>query len=132
MKIHYEDSMPFAAEFLESLGDCHVFNHQQICADDLIDTDILLVRSTTKVNQTLLHKASKLKFVSTATAGMNHLDTAYLTKRGIQYSSAAGCNATAVAESMVSSTEGLLAALRLDVFFSEETARFLLLLGYFC
>lgn len=102
MKILYEDSMPFAAEFLESLGDCQAFNHKHICADDLVHTDILLVRSTTRVNYDLLHKASKLKFVSTATAGINHLDTNYLVARGIQYSSAAGCNATAVAEYVIS------------------------------
>lgn len=102
MKIRYEDSMPYAEEFLAGLGDCQSFNHKSLCADDLIDTDILLVRSTTKVNEALLSKAEKLRFVSTATAGMNHMDCEYLQKRGIAFSSAAGCNATAVAEYVIS------------------------------
>ena len=102
MKIYYEDSMPYGHEFFHDLGECQVFSHQSISAQQLADADILLVRSTTRVNEGLLQHADKLQFVATATAGMNHMDIPYLQGRGIDYSSAAGCNAVAVAEYVIS------------------------------
>lgn len=102
MNILYEDSMPYGEAFLSDLGNCRSFSHKTLSADDLTETDILLVRSTTKVNASLLSKANALRFVSTATAGTNHMDLAYLNARGIQASSAAGCNAVAVAEYVLS------------------------------
>ena len=43
MKIYYEDSMPYAAEFFSELGECEVFSHKTINADMLADADVLLV-----------------------------------------------------------------------------------------
>lgn len=102
MKIYYEDSMPYATEFFNELGECQVFSHKTVNADMLADADVLLVRSTTKVNANLLSKNARLKFVATATAGTDHVDQAYLAKRGIPFVSAGGCNAVAVAEYVLS------------------------------
>lgn len=94
--------MPYAAEFFTELGDCQVFSHKTINADMIADADVLLVRSTTKVNESLLAKATQLKFVGTATAGTDHVDIDYLAARGIHFQSAGGCNAVAVAEYVLS------------------------------
>jgi erythronate-4-phosphate dehydrogenase len=102
MKIYYEDSMPYAAEFFSELGECQVFSHKTVDASMLSDADVLLVRSTTKVNANLLEGNSRLKFVATATAGTDHIDQEYLAKRGIPFVSAGGCNAVAVAEYVLS------------------------------
>ncbi|MFT2092406.1 4-phosphoerythronate dehydrogenase [Paraglaciecola sp. 2405UD69-4] len=102
MKIYYEDSMPYATEFFAELGECQVFSHKTIDADTLIDADVLLTRSTTKVNQALLEKNDRLQFVGTATAGTDHVDKAYLASKGIPFTSAGGCNAVAVAEYVLS------------------------------
>ncbi|MBU3004058.1 4-phosphoerythronate dehydrogenase [Paraglaciecola arctica] len=102
MKIYYEDSMPYAAEFFEELGECQVFSHKTVNPEMLADADVLLVRSTTKVNADLLCKNSRLKFVATATAGTDHVDQNYLESRGIPFVSAGGCNAVAVAEYVLS------------------------------
>lgn len=102
MNILYEDSMPYASHYLSDLGHATSFSTGSLQAEDLIDTDILLVRSTTKVNQTLLSKAAKLKYVATATAGSDHLDKPYLASRNLPWGSAAGCNAIAVAEYVLS------------------------------
>jgi erythronate-4-phosphate dehydrogenase len=102
MKIYYEDSMPYALEFFNELGECQVFSHKTVNADMLADADVLLVRSTTKVNANLLSKNTDLKFVATATAGTDHVDQEYLTRRGIPFVSAGGCNAVAVAEYVLS------------------------------
>ncbi|MFT6284222.1 MAG: erythronate-4-phosphate dehydrogenase [Arenicella sp.] len=102
MKIYYEDSMPYAAEFFSELGDCEVFSHKTINADMLADADVLLVRSTTKVNQQLLAKNKQVQFVATATAGTDHVDKNYLASQNIPFISAGGCNAVAVAEYVLS------------------------------
>ncbi len=102
MKIYYEDSIPYAAEFFSELGDCEVFSHKTINADMLADADVLLVRSTTKVNQQLLAKNKQVQFVATATAGTDHVDKNYLASQNIAFFSAGGCNAVAVAEYVLS------------------------------
>jgi erythronate-4-phosphate dehydrogenase len=102
MKIYYEDSMPYAAEFFSELGDCEVFTHKTINADMLADADVLLVRSTTKVNEQLLAKNNQVQFVATATAGTDHVDQNYLAAQHIPFISAGGCNAVAVAEYVLS------------------------------
>ncbi|GAC10401.1 4-phosphoerythronate dehydrogenase [Paraglaciecola chathamensis] len=102
MKIYYEDSLPYAAEFFAGLGDSQVFSHKDVNAELVADADVLLVRSTTKVNAALLDANKAIKYVGTATAGTNHLDKAYLQSRGLAVQSAAGCNAVAVAEYVLS------------------------------
>lgn len=102
MKIYYEDSMPYAAEFFSELGECEVFSHKTLNADMLADADVLLVRSTTKVNEQLLLKSKQLQFVATATAGTDHVDQHYLAGQHIPFISAGGCNAVAVAEYVLS------------------------------
>lgn len=62
--------------------------------------DVLIVRSTTRVNRELLDK-SRVRYVATASAGYDHVDIRYLKKRGIHFFAATGCNANAVAEYIV-------------------------------
>lgn len=98
MRILYDDNMPYAGELFPMLGEAEAFNHQTILEQDLSDVAALMVRSTTKVNPTLLAKMPRCQYVATATAGTNHMDFAELEQRGIHYTSAAGCNAESVAE----------------------------------
>lgn len=71
---------------------------REMTAAQLVDADVLLVRSITQVNQALLDNAQRLKMVGTATIGTDHIDQAYLHKRGIPFFNAPGCNADAVVE----------------------------------
>ena len=48
------------------------------------DTDVLLVRSITKVDRALLEKTA-IKFVGTATIGTDHIDRQYLADHGIAF-----------------------------------------------
>jgi len=59
------------------------------------------VRSVTRVDAHLL-EGSSVRFVGTATIGMDHLDLDYLRARGIYCANAAGSNANSVAEYVVS------------------------------
>ena len=102
MKIFYEDSMPYAVDFLSDFGQCISFSHKTITPELIADADVLFTRSTTQVNADLLRLATKLKLVGTATAGTDHVDIDYLEQRGIPFVSAGGCNAVAVAEYVLS------------------------------
>ncbi|NMP31250.1 4-phosphoerythronate dehydrogenase [Thalassotalea sp. M1531] len=106
MKILFDENMPFAREFFENFGakenELVSFKGRELTAEQLIDADVLLVRSITQVNEQLLNDARKLKFVGTATIGVDHIDRAYLASRNIAFSSSPGCNAISVAEYVVS------------------------------
>ncbi|MBR6492414.1 MAG: 4-phosphoerythronate dehydrogenase [Paludibacteraceae bacterium] len=61
------------------------------------NADILIVRTRTKVNESLLAD-SNVKMVCTATIGYDHVDTAYCEAHGIRWMSCPGCNAQAVCD----------------------------------
>ena len=69
----------------------------QIVSSDLKDANALLTRTVTRVDANLLQD-SPITFVGTASAGTDHIDTRYLSKRGIPLAKAAGCNAAGVAD----------------------------------
>ena len=69
----------------------------QIVPADLKDANALLTRTVTRVDANLLQD-SQITFVGTASAGTDHVDTRYLSERGIKLANAAGCNAGAVAD----------------------------------
>ncbi|MCQ8877236.1 4-phosphoerythronate dehydrogenase [Pseudoalteromonas shioyasakiensis] len=103
MKILADQNMPLVEQYFADLGQVERFDGRALQSDQLVDVDVLLTRSVTQVNETLLSKANKLKFVGTATIGVDHIDTDLLTQRGIAFTSAPGCNAIAVAEYVLSS-----------------------------
>lgn len=98
MKIIADENMPFVEALFAELGQIEFVNGRTLTAEQVNDADVLLVRSVTKVNQALLQHAHKLKFVGSATIGTDHIDIDYLHQRGIMFSNAPGCNATAVGE----------------------------------
>ncbi|WJG25335.1 4-phosphoerythronate dehydrogenase [Vibrio furnissii] len=98
MKIVIDENMPYAAELFSQLGEVVLKPGRTLTADDLVDVDALMIRSVTKVNEALISKANKLKFVGTATAGMDHVDQGLLAERGIFFTAAPGCNKVGVAE----------------------------------
>lgn len=102
MKILLEDTIPFGRNYLDDVGDVTTYAWQSLKPEDLQHTNILALRSTTKVTPELLANAKHLSFVTTATAGTNHLDKDYLSNANIGFNSAAGCNAVAVAEYVLS------------------------------
>jgi len=100
MKIVADANIPFVGECFSSVGEVEVFGGRRITADVLADADVLLVRSITPVNADLL-AASKVRFVATATIGVDHVDIDYLQGRGIGFASAPGSNANSAAEYVV-------------------------------
>jgi erythronate-4-phosphate dehydrogenase len=101
LRIIADENMPLVDETFGQFGTIKKLPGRQISASDCHEADILLVRSVTKVNASLL-KGSSVKFVGTATIGTDHLDQEWLSQNGIVHVSAPGCNADSVAEYVVS------------------------------
>jgi len=97
MKIICATSIPFATEVFGPLGELQIVDPARITPAIVRDADILITRSTLKVNRDLL-EGSKVKFVGTCTIGHDHMDTGYLEKNGITWTASPGCNANSVAE----------------------------------
>lgn len=100
MKIIADTNIPFVQECFSSMGEVSLIDGRDITKEIIADADILLVRSVTKVNKQLL-VGSSIKFVATATIGVDHVDGEYLKQQGIGFASAPGSNANSVAEYIV-------------------------------
>jgi erythronate-4-phosphate dehydrogenase len=97
MKIVADQNISYVREAFSTFGDVAALNAREIDRKLVRDADILLVRSVTRVNRGLLEDSS-VRFVATATIGVDHIDQAYLEENDIQFVSAPGSNAKAVAE----------------------------------
>ena len=97
MKIVADANIPLLAEAFGPLGEVAALPADRITPESVADADALLVRSVTCVGGDLLD-SSRVRFVATATIGLDHIDQAYLAERGIGFASAQGSNARSVAE----------------------------------
>jgi len=97
LNIILDENIENARQTFEYLGQTELVHGRKITSDIVRDADILIVRSITQVNKDLLD-GSRVRFVGTATIGTDHIDTGYLSEKGIGFSSAKGCNSDAVAE----------------------------------
>ncbi|OQX35224.1 MAG: hypothetical protein B0D91_11225 [Oceanospirillales bacterium LUC14_002_19_P2] len=101
MKIVADENIPLADVFFGGLGEVVSVPGRTLNAAQLADTDVLLVRSVTRVNRELL-ESSKVRFVASATSGIDHVDTDWLKEKGIGFAHAPGCNADSVVEYVLS------------------------------
>jgi erythronate-4-phosphate dehydrogenase len=103
MKIVADADLPFVKEYFAPQGELILKPGRLLTPADVHDADVLLVRSVTRVDENLL-RHSAVKFVGTVTAGIDHVDTVWLAQAGIQWCSAAGYNALAVADYVMAVT----------------------------
>ena len=83
----------FSVKYLETNNIKHEF---------IYDADILLVRSQTLINERLL-SSSNIKWIGSATAGVDHIDIKFLESKNINWFNAQGCNAYSVCNYVLSS-----------------------------
>lgn len=102
MLIVADENMPFAREWFAPFGTVHTLPGRALTAAQIQAADALLVRSVTRVDRDLLC-GSRVRFVGSATSGIEHIDSDYLQAQGVACASAPGCNATAVVEYVLSS-----------------------------
>lgn len=97
VKIVADENMARVRELFGDLGELTCLPGRSISSEDVVDADVLLVRSVTRVDSALL-AGSRIRFVGTATIGTDHLDLPWLSGAGIVTASAPGCNARSVVD----------------------------------
>lgn len=101
MLIVADENIPLLDAFFGDIGEIRRVTGRTLTREQVADADVLLVRSVTPVNQALL-EGSRVRFVGTATIGTDHIDLEWLASQGIRFAAAPGCNATSVAEYVLS------------------------------
>ena len=95
MRFIIDSDIPFIRGVLEPYGDVCYLKGGDICAEQLGDAEVLVVRTRTRCDEALLG-GSNVKFIATATIGMDHIDLDYCQRAGIEVFNAKGCNARGV------------------------------------
>ena len=106
LKIVVDSHIPFAVDVFSRFGDVLASPGHEIGPKTVRDADILIVRSVTIVDRSLL-KHSSVSFVGSATAGIDHIDTEYLSERGVEFAYAPGANAESVVEYVIAALSTL-------------------------
>ena len=102
LSIVADEQIPLAEQAFSKFGNVTLVDGRSINNSLIKNTDILLVRSVTKVNELLL-KNSNLKFLGSATSGVDHIDIDYLKSSKIYFSYSPGSNSQSVAEYVLNS-----------------------------
>lgn len=100
MKIVADENLAFTDYFFSEFATIEHRAGRTLTRADVQDAQALLVRSVTRVNRQLIEH-TPLQFVGSATIGTDHLDIAVLEQQQVAWSNAAGCNAQAVAEYVI-------------------------------
>jgi len=101
VRILADQNIPCVADAFADLGEVQLMPGRDIRREHLQDCQCLVVRTVTQVNRELLD-TTPVEFVCTATIGTDHIDLDYLQASGIACANAAGCNAEAASEYVIS------------------------------
>jgi len=101
LKILADKQILLLHELFASLGEVSTYAGREITPEQLEGVDVLITRSTVKVNQSLLDESS-VKYVGTCTIGTDHFDKDFLDSQNITWTNAAGCNANGVIQYVLS------------------------------
>lgn len=100
MKIISDIAIPFLVETVQTgwpdVAICPM-KPEEIDRSVLLDADVLVVRTRTRVDEQLL-AGTKVRLVCTATIGYDHIDTAWCEAHGVRWTACPGCNAQAVCD----------------------------------
>lgn len=111
IRIVAEKSIPYLQGCLEPFAQVEYLDNPSITREYIQSADALIVRSITKCRAELL-EGTNVRFIATATAGIDHIDNEYCRRAGISWERSTGCNAMAVAQyvfsalSLLSLTKG--------------------------
>jgi|WetSurMetagenome_2_1015567.scaffolds.fasta_scaffold62066_2 erythronate-4-phosphate dehydrogenase len=100
MRIVADKDIPYVTEAFADIGAVTLVNGRGLSRAEIVDADILLVRSVTQVTSGLI-AGTKLRFIASATSGIEHIDVSYLKTHGIGFAYAPGSNARSVAQYVV-------------------------------
>jgi erythronate-4-phosphate dehydrogenase len=114
MKLVIDDACYAFNQIFGNFGEILALPGSNIDSESIAEADVLIVRSRTKVNKELL-EGSRVKFVGSTVAGLDHIDQEYLQQNNISFFSAQGCNSMAVAEFVISACVNLAEDLNFDL-----------------
>ncbi len=114
MIIVIDKAIPFISGVFEKYAQVRYLEGQSISANDVRDADALIIRTRTKCGAALL-EGSKVKIISTATIGYDHIDLEYCRAHGIHVQNSAGCNAGAVMNYVISAIYGTASRKRINM-----------------
>ncbi len=97
VKIVADQHIPFVEDVFSGLGELILIPGQDITQKSIETADVLIVRSVTQIDQNLMEN-STVRYVGSATAGIDHVDLAFLKAANIHFSNAPGANAESVLE----------------------------------
>lgn len=100
LRILADENIPHARDAFSALGSVTQAAGRALSTSDVEAADVLLVRSVTRVDASLLQDHT-LRFVGSATIGTDHIDQDFLQQRGIPFAHAPGSNADSVADYVV-------------------------------
>jgi len=102
MKIIADNTVPYLKGILEPIADVSYLNSNEFTPTNIREADALIVRSIDKCTRELL-EGSRVRLITTATIGYDHIDIRYCEKAGITWKNAPGCNAASVGQYVLSS-----------------------------
>ena len=102
MKIIADKTVPFLRGITEDFAETTYLWSHQFTPQNVRDADALIVRSVDQCTKDLL-EGSKVKIITSATIGFDHIDTKYCDEAGIIWKNAPGCNARSVAQYVIAS-----------------------------
>jgi erythronate-4-phosphate dehydrogenase len=97
MKIVVDQNIRGAGSTFGRHSKLEVVDGRALRAEHLRDTDVLIIRTTTRIDKQLLQD-SPVGFVGTTSIGTDHMDIDWLEQQGISWASAPGCNADSAAQ----------------------------------
>ncbi|WP_439181825.1 4-phosphoerythronate dehydrogenase [Carboxylicivirga taeanensis] len=95
LKIVADNKIPFLKGVLEPFAKVEYLPGAEITNEVLIDADALITRTRTKCNSASL-AGTRVKLITSATIGFDHIDTAWCDKHAIKWTNAPGCNSESV------------------------------------
>ena len=114
MRIAIDNEIELGVACFGSAGEVCAVSAPELTPRRLNGFDALVVRSVTHVDEDLL-AGTGVRFVGSVTAGVDHVNVAYLREAGIEFAYAPGCNANSVAEYVVAALLYLHERERLDL-----------------
>lgn len=106
LKIVIDDKIPFINGVFDDYAQTVFKPGKDICHEDLVDADALVVRTRTHCDSALL-EGTRVTLIATATIGMDHIDVEWCEAYGIEVVNAKGCNAGGVMQYVFSALFGV-------------------------
>lgn len=97
MKIVADNTVPYLKGIAEPIAEVKYLTSKEFTPENVQDADALIVRSIDKCTRELL-AGSRVKLITSATIGFDHIDIRYCGEAGITWKSSPGCNAVSVAQ----------------------------------